>query len=53
MTELETPGAVADPAVAERELARKNMMWGWALFALFWALFGGTVLVAAAYLWLD
>jgi hypothetical protein len=29
------------------------MMWGWALLALFVALFGGTVLVAAAYLWLD
>jgi hypothetical protein len=37
----------------DSELARKNMMWGLALFGLFCALFGGTVLVAAAYLWLD
>jgi len=39
--------------MTDRELARKNMVWGWALFAVFCALFGGTVLVAAAYLWLD
>ena len=35
------------------ENERKNMLWGWALFGLFWALFGGTVLVALVYLWLD
>jgi hypothetical protein len=35
------------------EIARKNMIWGWALLGLFCALFGGTVLVALAYLWLD
>jgi hypothetical protein len=44
---------LTDPAEAERELARKNMAWGWALFALFCVLFGGTVLIALAYLWLD
>jgi hypothetical protein len=53
MTEPGLPEMFVDPADAERELARKNMAWGWALFALFCALFGGTVLVAAAYLWLD
>ncbi len=37
----------------EREIARKNLIWGWSLFALFCLLFGGTVLVALAYLWLD
>jgi hypothetical protein len=42
-----------DPVEAERELAHRNLVWGWALFALFCALFGGTVLVALAYLWLD
>ena len=41
------------PDIAERELARKNMQWGWALFGLFWVLFGGTVGVALVYLWLD
>ena len=48
--------AVADKAAElarEREIARKNLVWGWALFGLFCALFGGTVLVALAYLWLD
>jgi hypothetical protein len=43
---------VVDPAEREREIARKNMAWGWALFALFCVLFGGTVLIAFAYNWL-
>ena len=44
---------VEPPDIAERALARRNMLWGWALFGLFWVLFGGTTLVALAYLWLD
>lgn len=32
------------------ELERKNMLLGWALFAVFLALFGGVVLVALIYL---
>jgi hypothetical protein len=39
-----------DPSLA---LARKNMAWGLALFGIFCLLFGGTVIVALAYLWLD
>lgn len=35
------------------ELARKNMRMGWALFALFLALFAGTFLVALAYIKLN
>jgi hypothetical protein len=35
------------------ELARKNMLWGWALAALFVALFAGTAIVALVYLQLD
>ena len=35
------------------ELARKNLAWGFALFGIFLLLFGGTVLIAFAYLWLD
>ena len=35
------------------ELARKNLAWGFALFGIFVLLFGGTVLIALAYLWLD
>lgn len=35
------------------EVARKNMVWGWALLGLFLLLFGGTVLVAYVWLWLS
>ena len=38
---------------SDTELARKNAMWGWALFGLFCALFAGTVGVAFVYLWLS
>jgi len=37
----------------DREIAHKNMLWGWALFGLFCVLFGGTVGIAFIYLWLD
>ena len=29
------------------------MLWGWALFALFWVLFAGTFGIALVYLALD
>jgi hypothetical protein len=45
-----TSVAPVDPAL---ELARKNMVWGFALFGIFLLLFAGTVLVALVYLWLD
>jgi hypothetical protein len=44
---------VEPPDIAQRALAHKNMLWGWALFGLFVALFAGTVGVALVYLWLD
>jgi hypothetical protein len=51
---LTEPTTLVDPPdIADRALARKNMQWGWALFGLFWLLFGGTVGVALVYLWLD
>ena len=34
-------------------LARKNMLWGWALFGVFLLLFAGTIGVALIYLALD
>ncbi len=37
----------------DRELARKNAIVGWALFALFLVLFGGTVAAAFIYLAVD
>ena len=39
--------------MSESELARRNLRFGWALFALFWVIFAGTVLVAVLYLQLD
>jgi hypothetical protein len=53
LPEPEPPETFVDPALRERELAQKNLVWGWALFGLFVALFAGTVLIALAYLWLD
>jgi hypothetical protein len=53
LSEPEPPETFVDPAVLEREIAHKNLVWGWALFGLFIALFAGTVLIALAYLWLD
>jgi len=35
------------------DLARSNLRFGWALFALFWLLFAGTFVVALLYLQLD
>ena len=42
-----------DEPLTDAEIARKNMLWGWALFGLFCLLFGGTVVVALVYLWLS
>jgi hypothetical protein len=51
---LSEPTTFVEPHdIAERGLAHKNMVWGWALFGLFLVLFGGTVGVALVYLWLD
>jgi hypothetical protein len=53
LPEARPPETEHDPVAAERELALKNMRWGWALFGLFLLLFGGTVGVAFVYLWLS
>ena len=47
------PRTTVPPVDPNLELARKNLAWGLALFGVFWLLFGGTILVALAYLWLD
>jgi hypothetical protein len=46
----QTAHPAADPEAA---LARKNMIWGLALFAFVLVLFGATILVALVYLSLD
>jgi hypothetical protein len=42
-----------EPHGPEEALARKNMLFGWALFGFCVLLFGGTILVAYVYLALD
>jgi hypothetical protein len=42
-----------EPVSPDAELARKNMLWGWALLGVFVLLFGGTVGIALVYLALD
>ena len=37
----------------DRETERKNLLWGWALFALFLVVFAGSFGVALLYLALD
>ena len=37
----------------DRELERKSLRFGWALFGLFWLLFAGTAIIAVLYLQLD
>ncbi|MGZ8795349.1 MAG: hypothetical protein ACXW0F_12015 [Gaiellaceae bacterium] len=60
MTErLEEPPASADvpapvrPVDPEREVARKNAVFGWALFGLFLLLFAGVWVIAYLYLAFD
>ena len=54
MSDEAIPGTLEEPPdVSDAALARKNYLWGWALFGLFLLLFAGTVGVAFAYLWLD
>jgi hypothetical protein len=53
LVEPEPSGTTLPPVDAERELARKNMVWGWSLFLLFLALAAGTVVVAFIYLAVD
>jgi hypothetical protein len=42
-----------EPAEPEAPLARKNLVFGLALFGVFLLLFAGTVIVALIYLALD
>jgi hypothetical protein len=43
----------APAAPSETEIARRNIVWGWALFGLASVLFAGTIGVAYIYLWLS
>jgi hypothetical protein len=47
------PQIMHEPADPEAELARRNMIFGLALFGFVLLLFGATILVAYVYLALD
>ena len=54
LTEPLPPSSEHPPAApSEAEIARRNLVWGWALFGLALVLFGCTVGVAYIYLWLS
>lgn len=50
LVEPPPPGEMVEPRDPERELARRNLLFGWALFGLFVLLFAGTVVVGLIYL---
>jgi hypothetical protein len=53
LSEAPPPQTAHEPADPETELARRNMLFGWALFAFVVILFGATIGVALIYLALD
>ena len=53
LPETRPPETMHEAIEPDDALARKNIRLAWALVALFLLLFGGTFLVAVAYLWLD
>jgi hypothetical protein len=53
LPEPPTPRTAYEPAEPEAALARRNMIFGLALFGFVLLLFGATILVAYVYLALD
>jgi hypothetical protein len=53
LPEPPVPQTTHTPADPHAALARKNMLWGWALFGAFLVLFAGTIVVGLVYLALD
>ena len=53
LPEPRLPETMQDAIEPDAELARKNNLWGWALFGLFVLLFFGTIGLALVYLALD
>jgi hypothetical protein len=47
------PDTTQEAISPNAELARKNNLWGWALFGVFVLLFAGTFGIALVYLALD
>jgi hypothetical protein len=53
LPEPPTPKTMQEPVEPEADLARRNMIFGLALFGFVVLLFGATILVAYVYLALD
>ena len=53
LPETRPPDTMHEAIEPDAPLARKNMLLGWMLLGIFLLLFGGTFLVAYAYLWLS
>jgi hypothetical protein len=53
LPEPRPPDATQEAIQPDAELARKNNLWGWALFAVSLLLFAGTFGIAFVYLALD
>ena len=53
LPEPRPPETTQEAVSPDAELARKNNLWGWALFGVFLLLFGGTFGIALVYLALD
>ena len=53
LPEPRPPETTQEAIQPDAELARKNNLWGWALFAVFVVLFAGTFGIGLVYLALD
>jgi hypothetical protein len=53
LPEPRMPETMHEAIAPDAELARKNNLWGWALFGIFVLLFFGTIGLALVYLALD
>jgi len=53
LPETRPPDTMHEAIEPDEALARKNMRLGWMLLGVFLLLFGGSFLVAYAYLWLS
>ena len=53
LTESRPPDTMHEAIEPDEALARKNLRFAWFLVLLFLILFGGTVLVGDAYIWLS
>ena len=53
LPEPRPPETTQEAVSPDADLARKNNLWGWALFGVFLLLFGGTFGIALVYLTFD